>query len=102
MDDGRLDRLEQALMRHFRRKPAVGVPPGFTGQVMRSVRARAEAAGGFWALFQFAARRFAPVGALAATAACGYAQLSERLFNQALLSMSLHGGGALSLTQLMP
>lgn len=102
MDDGRLDRLEQALVRHFRRRQPVGVPQGFAGEVMRSVRARADAAGGFWPLFQFAARRFAPVGALAATAACGYAQLSERLLNQALLTMSLHGGGALSLARLMP
>lgn len=102
MDDGRLDRLERALVLHFRRRPAAGVPQGFTDQVMRAVRARAEAAGGFWALFGFAARRFAPVGALAATAACGYAQLSERLLNQALLAMSLHGGGALSLARLVP
>jgi len=102
MDDGRLDRLEQALVLHAGGRTAPAVPRGFTDQVMRAVRARAEASGGFWALFQFAARRFAPVGALAATAACGYAQLSERLFNQALLSMSLHGGGAFSLARLMP
>jgi hypothetical protein len=98
----RLDRIEQALVLHARTRPALAVPAGFEAAVMRSVRASAEAAGGFWTVFSFAARRFAPVGALAATAACGYAQVSERLFNQALLIMSLHGGSALSMARLMP
>jgi hypothetical protein len=105
MDDRRLvklDRIEQALIQHFRSRTPIAVPADFVDGVMRSVRASAEEAGGFWTLFGFAARRFAPVGALAATAVCGYAQVSERLFNQALLFMSLHGGGAVGLARLMP
>lgn len=104
MDDGRLDRLEQALLRHARMaKPAPQVPWDFTAGVMREVRARAERGQDFWNLFSLAARRFAPVGALAATAACGYAQLMERVLNQALLSLSLHGGsGAMTLAGMLP
>lgn len=104
MDDGRLDRLEHALLLHFRAQRRAAPAPGdFTAQVMRAVRLRAEKAPDFWDVFSQAARRFAPVGALAATAACGYAQSMERVFNQALLSLSLHGGSsALTLVGLMP
>jgi hypothetical protein len=107
MDDRRLDRLEQALVRRSRAQAAAAaqteVPRDFTAQIMRDVRARAEAAADFWNIFSFAARRFAPVGALAATVACGYAQLSESIFNQALLALSMNGGsGALGLVRLLP
>jgi len=105
MDDrrlARLDNLEQALVLHARCRRPPAVPAGFTDGVMRAVRQKAESVGGFWTMFGFAARRFAPVGALAATAVCGYAQLSERLFSQTLLFLSLHGAGAYSLVRLMP
>lgn len=103
MDDGRLDRIEQALLRHHRlRSAAAAPPPGFSAAVMRGVRQAAERQAGFWDIFGLAARRFAPVGALAATAAYGYAQVMERLLSQAVLSLSLHGGGAATLVRLMP
>ncbi len=106
MDDGRLDRLEQALVLHARaRKPKrrMDLPAGFTPGVLRAVRAVHARRSDFWGVFALAARRFAPAGALAATAACGYAQLSERLLNQALLALSLHGAGsAYTLAGLLP
>ena len=94
MDDGRLDQLEQALLLHARgRKPLVA-PAGFTAGVMRAVRANADRQSDFWSVFACAARRFIPAGALAATVACACALLSERALNQALLILSLHGGGS--------
>jgi hypothetical protein len=102
MDDRRLDRLEQALMLHGRtRAKAPQVPADFTAGVMRQVRQMDAARQDFWSVFSLAARRFAPVGALAATAACGYAQVMERLLNQAVLTLSLHGG-SFALVGLMP
>lgn len=104
MDDGRLDRIEQALMRtaRLRAKPAA-VPQDFTARIMREVRHKAERRADFWDIFSLSARRFAPVGALAATAACGYSQIMERVLNQALLSLSLHGGSnVLTLAGLVP
>ncbi|MBA4357062.1 MAG: hypothetical protein Q7U56_08460 [Humidesulfovibrio sp.] len=103
MDDGRLDRLEQALVLHARGRARTLPPAGFTTGVMRAVRANAERRNDFWSAFSFVARRFAPAGALAATATYGYAQMSERLLNQALLSLSLHGGAAaFTLAGLLP
>jgi len=103
MDDRRLDRLEQALLLHHRkRNRSVELPHDFTAQVMRVVRHKAERGADFWDIFSLAARRFAPVGALAATAACGYAQFMERALNQALLSVSMHGSGVITLAGLMP
>ena len=70
MDDGRLDRLEEALRHNYHsRQSAPAVPPDFTAQVLRAVRVSHERGSGFWDIFGLAARRFAPVGALAATAA---------------------------------
>lgn len=66
---------------------------GFTAGVMREVRATADRRADFWSAFSFVARRFVPAGVLAATLTYGYAQMCERLLNQALLSLSLHGGG---------
>lgn len=94
MDDGRLDRLEQALVQRARGRKRMDPPVGFTAGVMRGVRAAAERRSEFWGVFALAARRFVPAGALAATAACGYALMSERLLNQALLVLSLHGSGS--------
>lgn len=110
MDDGRLDRLEQALLTHARgRKPTgrMDLPEGFTGGVMRAVRVvserQADGRNDFWFAFAQAAQRFAPAGALAATASYGYAQFSERLLNQALLALSQSGGGgAYLLAGLLP
>ncbi|MGE4263455.1 MAG: hypothetical protein AB7E46_03170 [Desulfovibrio sp.] len=103
MDDGRLDRIEQALVRGARlRAQSVPVPQDFTARIMREVRAKASARVEFWDVFGRAARRFAPVGALAATGACGYAQVMERVLNQALVSLSLHGGSSLTLAGFMP
>ncbi len=103
MDDGRLDQLEQALLQHARGRKPVAVPAGFTDGVMREVRAAAGRRSDFWSVFALAARRFAPAGALAATATYGYAQLSERLLNQALLTLTLHGsGGTYILAGLLP
>lgn len=103
MDDRRLDRFEQALVHHVRtRASAAAVPHDFTAQVMRVVRRKAEARVDFWDVFSLVAHRFAPVGALAATAACGYAQFMERVLNQALLSLSLHGGSTITLAGLVP
>lgn len=101
MDDGRLDRLERALLGALRARRAA-VPADFTAAVMRHVRNLPPRRAAFWDLFGLTARRFAPVGALAATATFGYAQMVERAFNQALVSLSLHGGGVLSLAGLMP
>jgi len=94
MDDGRLDQLEQALLLHARGRKPLAVPAGFTGGVMRAVRASADRQSDFWSVFSLAAWRFVPAGTLAATAACGYALLSERALNQALLTLSLHGSGS--------
>jgi len=102
MDDRRLDRIEQALVRHARMRQSVAVPHDFTASVMRSVRAKAERGADFWDIFSLAARRFVPVGALAASAACGYAQFLDKVYNQALLSLSMHGAGTLTLAGLMP
>jgi len=104
MDDGRFDRIEQALLRGARMRARSAAPPqDFTARIMREVRAKASAGGEFWDVFGRAARRFAPVGALAATGACGYAQVMDRVLNQALVSLSLHGGGnALTLAGFMP
>jgi hypothetical protein len=92
MDDGRLDQLEQALLLHARSRKPLAPPAGLTEGVMREVRALADRRSDFWSVFVFAARRFVPAGALAATTAGGYALLSERVLNQALLTLSLHGG----------
>ena len=90
-------------MRHARGRKPVAVPAGFTGGVLREVRANAERRSDFWRVFVLTARRFAPVGVLAATAACGYALVSERVLNQALLTLSLHGsGGTYILAGLLP
>jgi len=104
MEDRRLDNIERALLQHARmRHSEVTVPWDFTAQVMRTVRQKAERGADFWDIFGRAARRFAPVGALAATAACGYAQFMDRALNQALLAVSLHGGGSvITLAGLMP
>lgn len=102
MEDRRLDGIEQALLRAGQLRAAAEVPPDFTARIMREVRAVAPRRIDFWDMFGLAARRFAPVGALAATAACGYAQLMDRVLNQALVSLSLHGGGALTLAGLVP
>jgi len=104
MDDGRLDKLEQTLFKHARlRRGCVAVPRDFTAQVMRSVRLSAERGSSFWDIFSLAARRFAPVGAFTAAVACGYAELTEQVLNQALLALSLHGGyGSLTLTRMLP
>lgn len=103
MDDGRLDQLEQALILHARGRKPLALPAGFMDGVMREVRARAEGRVDFWSVFTCVARRFVPAGALAATAACGYAFMSERVLNQALLTLSLHGsGGACLVAGLLP
>lgn len=104
MDDGRLDRIEQALMHSARlRAQSAAVPQDFTARIMREVRGKIPARKEFWDVFGLVATRFAPVGALAATGALGYAQVMERVLNQALVSLSLHGGGnAMTLAGLMP
>ncbi|MBI5519342.1 MAG: hypothetical protein HY916_04725 [Desulfovibrio sp.] len=103
MEDGRLDSIERALMRHGRlRAKPMPAPYGFTERIMREVAGKTPRANEFWDIFSVAARRFVPVGALAATAACGYAQMMERLFNQAVLSLSLHGAGVATLAGLVP
>lgn len=103
MDDGRLDQLEQVLVQHARGRARMEPPAGFTGGVMRAVRARAEARVDFWSVFARAGSRFVPAGALAASAACAYALMSERLLAQALVTLSLHGAGnAYILAGLMP
>ena len=103
MDDGRLDQLEQALVLCARNRKTSAMPAGFTVGVLREVRRSVERRSDFWSIFTFAARRFVPAGALAATASYGYAQLSERLLNQALLSLSLHGGAtSITLAGLLP
>ena len=103
MDDGRLDQLEQALLLRARGRTAPAMPGGFSAGVMREVRLVAERRSDFWSVFSSAAWRFVPAGALAATATFGYAQLSERLLNQALLSLSLHGGAtSITLAGLLP
>lgn len=101
MDEGRLDRLEQALLLHAKGRQASPPPEGFTAGVMREVRARAERRVDFRELLGAAMRRFAPAGAVAAAAACAYAQASERLMNQVLLALTLNGGPQL-LAGLMP
>jgi hypothetical protein len=104
MDERRLDRLERTLFLHARlRRGCVAVPQDFTERVMRSVRQCAEARSSFWDIFGSAARRFAPVGAFAAAAVCGYAEMTERVLNQALLALSLHGGSSvLGLARMLP
>jgi len=104
MDDGRLDRIEQTLLRGARlRAQCAPVPQDFTARVMREVRGKIPARGEFWDVFGLVARRFAPVGVLAATGALGYAQVMDRVLNQALVSISLHGGGnVITLAGLMP
>jgi len=103
MDDGRLDQLEQVLLRHARGRSPMAAPAGFTEGVMRAVRAKVEARNDFWSLFSLAGSRFAPAGALVASAACAYALMSERLLTQAVVSLSLHGtGGTYILAGLMP
>lgn len=94
MDDGRLDQLEQALLLHGRGRKPLGMPAGFADGVMRQVRVLADQRSDFGSVFSLVAWRFVPAGALAATAACAYAQLSERVLNQALLTLSLHGSGS--------
>jgi hypothetical protein len=102
MDDRRLDNIEQALVRHARARQGAALPADFTARVMREVRQKAERGVDFLTVFSLVARRFAPVGALAATAVCGYAQFMDKVFNQALLSLSMHGSGAITLAGLMP
>jgi hypothetical protein len=94
MDDGRLEQLEQVLVLRARHRKPPALPVGFTGSVMHDVRDIADRRSDFWSLFTSAARRFVPAGALAATAACGYAIMSERVLSQALLTLSLHGSGS--------
>ncbi len=94
MDDRRLDVLEDTLLRHARARRPLAAPENFTAGVMREVRAVAARRSDFWMAFACAARRFAPAGALAATAACGYALMSELVLDQALLTLSLHGSGS--------
>lgn len=94
MDDGRLDQLEQALLLHARGRKPLAPPAGFTAGVMRGVRNLADERSDFWSVFACAAQRFVPAGALAATVACACALLSERALNQALLTLSLHGGSS--------
>ncbi len=96
MDDRRLDTLEQLLARHGQARAKKAVLPGdFTARVMAGVRASAEGRPAFWDVFASAARRFAPAGAIAATALYGYAAHAERLLSQAVLGFSLSGGGSL-------
>ena len=102
MDDRRLDRIEQTLLLHSRSRQSAPLPHDFTAQVMRSVRQKVERSLDFWDVFSVAARRFVPVGALAATAACGYAQFMDKAFNQAVLALSMHGANAITLAGLMP
>ena len=102
MDDRRLDNLEQALLRSFRARQSAPVPANFTASVMREVRQKAERGTSFLDVFSLVARRFAPVGALAATAACGYAQFVDKVFNQAVLSLSMHSTAGITLAGLMP
>ena len=102
MDDRRLDNIEQALLCHHRARQCAQVPSDFTARVMREVRQKAERGADFMDVFSLVARRFAPVGALAATAACGYAQFMDKVFNQAVLSPSLHSTAGITLAGLMP
>lgn len=102
MDERKLDRLEQALYLHARKQQAAAVPVDFTARVMRSVRAKAERGADFWDIFGLVARRFAPVGAFAATAVCGYVQLVDKALSQALLSLSLHGGAPVLFARMLP
>ncbi|OIN98130.1 MAG: hypothetical protein AUJ49_13745 [Desulfovibrionaceae bacterium CG1_02_65_16] len=102
MDDRRLDNLEQALLAHARSRQAAALPHDFTARVMREVRQRAERGADFWDVFGLVARRFAPICALMATAVCGYAQFMDRVLGQALLSLSMHGAGVVTLAGLMP
>lgn len=102
MDDRRLDRFEQTLLLHVRSRQSAPVPHDFVASVMRSVRKKAERRLDFWDVFSLAARRFVPVGALAATAACGYAQFMDKVLNQALLSLSMHGASTITFAGLMP
>jgi len=104
MDDGRFDRIEQALLRGARMRARSAAPPqDFTARIMREVRGKFPARNEFWDVFGLVARRFAPVGALAATGALGYAQVMERVLNQTLVSLSLHGGSnVMTLAGLMP
>jgi len=102
MDDRRLDNIEQALLAHARAPKAAVVPFDFTARVMCEVRQKAEHGEDFWDVFGLVAQRFAPICALAATAVCGYAQFMDRVLGQALLSLSMHGAGAVTLAGLMP
>jgi hypothetical protein len=102
MDDRRLDNIEQALLRHARVRQSAAVPHDFTAKVMRSVRQKAEQRIDFWDVFGLVAQRFVPVGAVAATAVCGYVQFMDKVFNQALLSLSMHSTSAITLAGLMP
>ena len=103
MDDGRLDRVEEMLVRHARNRQVPELPADFTAGVMRAVRNKAEKASGIWDVFSVVALRFVPAGALAATAMYGFAAHAESTFSQAMLSFSLTGGGSLiTLAALMP
>ncbi len=103
MDDGRLDMLEKQLLRHAKTRTQPQLPADFTAGVMRAVRAKAERRLRFLDVFGVAAWRFVPAGALAATAMYGYALQADKVLGQALLSISLSGGGSLTtLAALMP
>lgn len=102
MDDRKLDNIERALFAHGRMRPAAALPADFTARVMRDVRRRAERGADFWDMFGVAARRFAPVSAVAATVVCGYAQFMDRVLGQALLALAAHGAGASSLVAMLP
>lgn len=53
-------------------------------------------------MFGVAARRFAPVSAVAATVICGYAQFMDRVLGQALLALAAHGAGVSNLAVMLP
>lgn len=102
MDDRKLDTLEQALLMHASGRVPQPVPNDFTARIMREVRNRPARGADFLDVFSLVARRFAPVGALAATALCGYAQFFDRVLSQALLSVSMHSASVTTLAGLMP
>jgi len=103
MDDGRLDRVEEMLVRHARNRQVPELPADFTASVMRAVRNKADKASGLWDVFSVIAWRFVPAGALAATAMYGFAVHAESAFSLALLRFSLTGGGSLTtLAALIP
>lgn len=102
MDDRKLDNIERALFAHGRMRATAAMPVDFTARVMREVRQKAERGADFWDMFGTAARRFAPVSAVAATVICGYAQFMDRVLGQALLALAAHGAGVSNLAVMLP